>query len=91
MPLPPIRLVAFRGKAMERAAGGRESAMVAVLGLDRAPLQDACQRASALGTVVIANYNCPGQMVIGGATGPQWNRQPSLPRSWGPSGPCLSR
>ena len=61
-----IRLVAFRGKAMERAAGGRESAMVAVLGLDRAPLQDACQRASALGTVVIANYNCPGQMVIGG-------------------------
>ena len=61
-----IRLVAFRGKAMERAAGGRESAMIAVLGLDRAPLQDACQRASALGTVVIANYNCPGQMVIGG-------------------------
>ena len=54
-----IRLVAFRGKAIE-------SAMVAVLGLDRAPLQDACQRASALGTVVIANYNCPGQMVIGG-------------------------
>ena len=40
--------------------------MIAVLGLDRAPLQDACQRASALGTVVIANYNCPGQMVIGG-------------------------
>lgn len=61
-----VKLVAFRGKAMERAAGGRESAMVAVLGLDRAPLQDACQRASALGTVVIANYNCPGQMVIGG-------------------------
>ena len=24
------------------------------------------------------------------ATGPRWNRQPSLPRSWGPSGPCLS-
>ena len=61
-----IRLVAFRGQAMERAAGGRESAMVAVLGLDRAPLQEACQRASALGTVVIANYNCPGQLVIGG-------------------------
>lgn len=60
MPLPPIRLVAFRGKAMERAAGGRESAMVAVLGLDRVPLQDACPAGSALGTVVIANYNCPG-------------------------------
>ena len=61
-----VKLVAFRGKAMEEAAAGRESAMVAVLGLDRAPLQAACGEASALGCVVIANYNCPGQLVIGG-------------------------
>jgi [acyl-carrier-protein] S-malonyltransferase len=61
-----IRLVAFRGKAMEEAAAGRESAMMAVLGLDREPLQTACEEASALGCVVIANYNCPGQLVIGG-------------------------
>ena len=56
-----IRLVAFRGKAMEEAAAGRESAMMAVLNLDRSPLQDACDAASDLGCVVIANYNCPGQ------------------------------
>ena len=61
-----VELVAFRGKAMEAAAAGRESAMMAVLGLDREPLQAACDTASALGCVVIANYNCPGQLVIGG-------------------------
>ena len=32
-----IRLVAFRGRAMGEAAAGRESAMMAVLNLDRAP------------------------------------------------------
>ena len=57
---------AFRGKAMEDAAAGRPSAMVAVLGLDRAALQEACDEASARGCVVIANYNCPGQLVLGG-------------------------
>lgn len=61
-----VKLVAFRGKAMEEAAAGRESAMMAVLNLDRAPLQDACDAASDLGCVVICNYNCPGQLVIGG-------------------------
>ncbi len=61
-----VKLVAFRGKAMEEAAAGRESAMVAVLNLDRASLQEACDAASDLGCVVIANYNCPGQLVIGG-------------------------
>lgn len=61
-----VRLVAFRGKAMEEAAAGHDSAMTAVLGLDREPLQAACQAAADLGTVVIANYNCPGQLVIGG-------------------------
>ena len=61
-----VKLVAFRGKAMEEAAAGRASAMMAVLNLDRVPLQAACQQASDLGCVVIANYNCPGQLVIGG-------------------------
>lgn len=61
-----VGLVAFRGKAMEEAAAGHDSAMTAVLNLDRESLQAACEEASALGTVVIANYNCPGQLVIGG-------------------------
>ena len=61
-----VKLVAFRGKAMEEAAAGRDSAMMAVLGLEREPLQAACDAAAGLGVVVIANYNCPGQLVIGG-------------------------
>ena len=61
-----VRLAAFRGRAMEEAARGHDSAMMAVLGLDREPLQAACEAAADLGTVVIANYNCPGQLVIGG-------------------------
>lgn len=61
-----VELAAFRGEAMQKAAQGTDSAMVAVLGLDRAPLLEACEEASTLGTVVIANYNCPGQLVLGG-------------------------
>ena len=61
-----VKLVAFRGQAMEKAALGHDSAMMAVLGLDREPLQAACEAAGDLGVVVIANYNCPGQLVIGG-------------------------
>ena len=61
-----VELTAFRGRAMEEAAAGRPSAMMAVLGLDRESLQAACDEAAAQGCVVIANYNCPGQLVLGG-------------------------
>ncbi len=61
-----IDVVAYRGKAMEKAVAGMESKMIAVLGLERTVLQEAVNEASALGVVEIANYNCPGQLVIGG-------------------------
>lgn len=61
-----VELAAYRGAAMARAAEGVDSAMIAVLGMAREPLQNACEAASARGKVVIANYNCPGQLVIGG-------------------------
>lgn len=61
-----IEVVAFRGKAMTEAVRGMESAMVAMLGIERGPLQAVCDKASSLGVVSIANYNCPGQLVIGG-------------------------
>ena len=61
-----ISLAAFRGNAMTEAARGIDSAMMAVLNLDRAKLQEACDKASGLGLVQIANYNCPGQLVIAG-------------------------
>ena len=61
-----ISLAAFRGKAMAAAAAGSPCGMTAVLGLDREKLQEACRQAAGAGVVEIANYNCPGQLVIGG-------------------------
>lgn len=61
-----VELVAFRGKAMAQASEGLDCGMTAVLALDRDKLQDCCNEASTLGVVQICNYNCPGQLVIGG-------------------------
>ncbi len=61
-----IELAAYRGAAMAKAAEGIESAMTAVLQLDRQTLSRCCEEASDVGVVKICNYNCPGQLVIGG-------------------------
>ena len=61
-----IELTAFRGKAMAKAAEGIECGMTAIISLDRETLQACCDKAAALGVVQICNYNCPGQLVIGG-------------------------
>ena len=61
-----LQTVALRGRAMEQAAVGLVCGMTAVLGLDREKLQQACDQACELGVVQICNYNCPGQLVIGG-------------------------
>ena len=61
-----IDFVRFRGQAMERAAAGIESKMFAIIGLDRELLNEAVNEAKDLGFVAIANYNCPGQLVIAG-------------------------
>lgn len=63
-----LELVRFRGLAMEDAVKGMDSMMSAILGMERAPLAAICEEASAEGIVEIANYNCPGQLVIGGET-----------------------
>lgn len=55
------RLVQLRGRVMGKAGAGT---MAAVLGLERDALQAVCEQAG--GTVVIANDNCPGQLVISG-------------------------
>ena len=61
-----LKTVALRGRVMEEAAAGLECGMTAVLGLERDKLVQACEQASQLGVVQICNYNCPGQLVIGG-------------------------
>jgi len=62
-----LRLVDVRARAMETACPAGVGAMSAVLNLDRVVLEEICSAASDLGVCVVANYNCPGQLVISGA------------------------
>ena len=65
-PQQAVSLAAFRGRVMAQSAQGRPCGMTAVLNLDRERLQEVCRQAGDAGVVEIANYNCPGQIVIGG-------------------------
>jgi [acyl-carrier-protein] S-malonyltransferase len=62
-------LVRIRGQLMQDAAPTGVGAMAAVLGADDALVQDACREISGSEIVVPANYNSPGQIVIGGHAG----------------------
>ena len=59
-------LVRLRGQLMQDAAPAGIGAMAAVLGADDALVAEACSEASGDEVVVPANYNSPGQVVIGG-------------------------
>ncbi|MBL8067481.1 MAG: ACP S-malonyltransferase [Armatimonadetes bacterium] len=59
------RLVQRRGDIMARAGQLRPGGMAAVLGLDRAEIESALAAVSN-GVAVVANDNCPGQLVISG-------------------------
>ncbi|HYH57149.1 MAG TPA: ACP S-malonyltransferase [Anseongella sp.] len=59
-----LKLVFARANAMQKACEARPSAMAAVLGLEDKVVEDIC--AGIAETVVAANYNCPGQLVISG-------------------------
>lgn len=60
------RLVRLRGQLMQAAAPAGTGAMAAVLGADDALVQAVCEECSASEHVVPANFNSPGQIVIGG-------------------------
>ena len=59
-----LKLVSQRALAMQKACELEPSTMAAVLGLDDDVVEKIC--AMTEGTVVAANYNCPGQLVISG-------------------------
>lgn len=59
-------LVRIRGQAMQEAAPEGIGAMAAVLGAEDALVEDVCGEVSGEQVVVPANYNSPGQIVIGG-------------------------
>lgn len=61
-------LVRERGRLMQSAVPAGSGAMAAVLGADDSMVEDVCSAVSAERVVVPANYNSPGQIVIGGHT-----------------------
>lgn len=62
------RLLRIRGNAMQAAVPVGEGAMAAIIGLEQADIEAACQEAGP--DVQIANDNGGGQLVISGAKGP---------------------
>ncbi len=61
-----VRLVHFRGQAMQQAVPAGVGAMAAILGLDDAQVERVCLDAAQADVVEAVNYNIPGQVVIAG-------------------------
>src|SRR5579862_7326745 len=57
-----LRVVRQRGRFMQEACDATRGGMAAIIGLDEAPTREVCAEAG----VVLANLNCPGQLVISG-------------------------
>ena len=64
-----VRLVHFRGQAMQQAVPQGIGAMAAVLGIEDAELESVCRQAAQGEVVEAVNYNTPGQIVIAGHVG----------------------
>ena len=63
-----LKLVYARAMAMQKACEMQSSTMAAIIGLPDETIESICQEITAGGhTVVAANYNCPGQVVISGS------------------------
>lgn len=63
--LDAIRLVRVRGQLMQHTVPTGEGAMAAVLGMDADQIDAVIEP---IANVTVANYNCPGQIVITGET-----------------------
>lgn len=59
-----LKLVSVRAEAMQKACEMNPGSMAAVLALETAKVEEICSACE--GTVIPANYNCEGQIVISG-------------------------
>ncbi len=59
-----LKLVRARGRFMQEACEATRGGMAAIIGLEEGPTREVCAKAG----VVLANLNCPGQLVISGET-----------------------
>src|SRR5213596_1907928 len=57
-----LRIVRQRGRFMQEACEATRGGMAAIIGLDEASTREVCAESG----VVLANLNCPGQIVISG-------------------------
>ena len=63
-----VALVHKRGAYMQEAVPVGEGGMAAIIGVDREKIVEICQSVSAESPVQAVNFNCPGQIVVAGAT-----------------------
>lgn len=61
-----LLLIHKRGQLMHEASQLIPGEMQAIIGLNKTDVQEICDEFAEYGIVVIANYNCPGQIVISG-------------------------
>lgn len=61
-----LRLVAERGRLMQRAAEASKGGMVALIGAEEAQADAVCADAAQGEVLVCANFNAPGQIVLSG-------------------------
>ena len=61
-----LRVVQRRGQAMQDASDAKPSGMVSLLLLERQQVEEICQAASEAGGIWVANYLCPGNIVLSG-------------------------
>jgi [acyl-carrier-protein] S-malonyltransferase len=68
--LDAVRLVRKRGILMQNTVPAGEGGMCAVMGMEASKIEEVLEEMAgeAAGDVTIANYNCPGQIVITGKT-----------------------
>ncbi len=62
-----LKVVKRRGEAMQAAADATPSGMASILLLDPEKVQEICDQASSVGQLSIANYLCPGNLVVSGS------------------------
>ena len=63
-----LKLIEYRARFMAEASHNQNCMMAAILGLEETQLETLCEEVQSVGVVEIANYNCPGQLVISGET-----------------------
>ena len=61
-----LEMVKARGEYIQKASEANPGTMAAIMGMEKAAVEDVCRQASAEGVCEPVNFNSPGQIVIAG-------------------------